>query len=219
MRRKADGLREYIKKQIDDDSRRKSLLDALDAEEIDFAVNQGNSEALQKMLPQIRRKEERARAMAQLAVALQKQGDHDQALKLLDEAQILIKIDLKSETHTNALLTLVFAYALVEPGRAFVILERTIDRANDEIAKLLLIDKILKSGAVKRGEILMQQGSVMSVEFALFKYGKGVNALGKSDFVRTKGLADRFQRNELRLMARLLLAQALLRSDQSAVTP
>ena len=44
----------------------------------------------------------------------------------------------------------------------------------------------------------------------MFKYGKGVVALAGADFNRTKAAADRFQRPELRLMARLMIVQALL---------
>ncbi len=117
----------------------------------------------------------------------------------------------------NALLALVAAYALVEPAKAFGIIERTIDRANDEIAKALLLDKIAKSGAVQKGEIRLQQAGVIPIDFAVFKYGKGVAALANADFDRTKAAADRFERNELRLMARLLLAQALLRRDEQAL--
>jgi hypothetical protein len=36
--------------------------------------------------------------------------------------------------------------------------------------------------------------------------------MAKADFNRTKATADRFQRNELRIMARLLIAQSLLRN-------
>ena len=51
----------------------------------------------------------------------------------------------------------------------------------------------------------------------MFKYGKAIAALASADFDRTKAAADRFERNELRLMVRLLLAQALLRSDDQAL--
>jgi len=192
------------------------LLDELDSEQIDLAANKGDMDELQKLLPQVRRKEERARAMTQIAIVLQKKGNHDEALKLLDEAQTLIKTDLNSETQTNALLALAAAYAVVEPVKAFGIIERTIDRANDEVAKALLWDKIAKSGAVKNGEIRLQQAGTMAIDFAVFKYGHGVAALAKVDFDRTKAAADRFERNELRLMARILLAQAVLRNDQQA---
>lgn len=210
MRGRADSLREFINTEIADEGRRKSVLDMLDAEQIDDAVNRGNAEELRKLLRQVRLKEQRARAMAELAVVMEKNGGHDEALKLLDEAQTLIKTDLNSETQTNALLALVAAYALVEPAKAFAIIERTIDRANLEIAKALLLDKIAKSGAVKKGEIRLQQAGMIPMDFAVFKYGPSVKALANVDFDRTKAAADRFERNELRLMVRLLLAQALL---------
>ena len=56
---------------------------------------------------------------------------------------------------------------------------------------------------------------MIPLDFAVFKYGKSVAALANVDFDRTKAAADRFERNELRLMVRLMLAQALLRSDNN----
>jgi hypothetical protein len=210
LKGQADSLREMINNEIDDDSRRQNLLDSLATQEIDTLAYRGDTAGLQKLLPQVRRKEERARAMAQLAIKLEQKGDHDEAVKLLGEAETLVKTDFRSETKTNALLGLLLAYALVDPNKAFAIIERTIDRANDEISKAALVDKIVKSGAFKKGEILLQHSGHSMVDFALFKYGKGVRALATYDFGRTKAVADRFQRNELRLMARLLIAQALL---------
>jgi hypothetical protein len=219
MRRRADSLREFVNNEIEDEGRRKHLLDALDTEQIDEAVYHGQAEDLRKLLPKIRLKEQRARAMAEIAVVLEKKGNHDEVSKLLGEAQTLVKTDLNSETQTNALLALVAAYALVDPAKAFGIVERTIDRANDEIAQALLLDKIAKTGAVKKGEIRLAQSGVIPIDFVLFKYGKSVKALANADFDRTKAAADRFERSELRLAVRLLLAQALLgkeeqRSDQ-----
>jgi len=37
--------------------------------------------------------------------------------------------------------------------------------------------------------------------------------MANADFNRTKAAADRFQRNELRIMARLMIAQALIRDS------
>ena len=211
MNGRADRLRESINNQIEDESRKRSLLDSLDSEQIGVAAYRGQTEELQKLLPQIRLKEARGRAMAELAILLEKKGDHDEALKLLDDAQALIKVDLKSDTQSDALMTLMLASALVDPPRAFAIAEPIIDRANDEISRLLLIDKVVKSGFVKKGEIVLAQPG-LPLEFAVLKYGKGVAVLASADFNRTKAAADRFQRPELRIMARLLIAQALLQS-------
>lgn len=211
MSNKSDALRGFINDNLEDESRKKSLIDSLDEQQIGFAAYQGKTEELQRLLPLIRLKEQRALAMAELAMLLEKKGNHDEAVQLLDEARALIKVDFNSETQSNALLTFMLAYAVVDPPKAFAIIEPIIDRANDDISKLLLLDKIVKSGAVKKGEIVIAQPGI-SLDFAMFRYGKGVVALANADFNRTKATADRFQRNELRLIARLMLAHTLLRS-------
>ncbi len=207
---KADSLREFVDKELSDDSHRKTILDSLDSEEIDFVAHRGSPDNLRKLLPKIRLKEQRARAMAQIAILLEKKGEHEEALSLLDEAQRLIKTDLQSESQSNALLGLVLAYAFVEPARAFAIIEKTVDRANDDISKALLVDKVIKTGFVKKGEIILNASGSIPMEFAAFKYGKGVVALAAADFTRTRAIAERFHRPELRIMARLLIAQSLL---------
>jgi hypothetical protein len=93
----------------------------------------------------------------------------------------------------------------------FGIIEPIIDRANDDVAKLLLLDKIVKNGVTRSGEIFLDQPQI-PIDYSMFKYSPGVVALAKSDFGRTKSLADRFQRNELRMLARLMLARAVLRN-------
>jgi hypothetical protein len=152
--------------------------------------------------------------MAEIAMMLEKKGKHDDALKLLDEAQTLVKLDLTSQSQSEALLAVLLADALIDPDRAFTAIEPIIDRANDNLGKLLLLDKLIKSGFVKDGEIKLQRPGIISMDFAIFKYGKGVVALANADFNRTKSLTDRLQRNELRVMARLLMVQSLMRTGE-----
>jgi len=215
MQKRADAFRDFVNSEIHDDDRRQFLIDSLDAEQINGAAIQGDAEGLEKLLAKVRRKEERARAMSQIALLWEKAGRHDEALKLLNEAQYLVKTDFESETQTNALLSLILAYAIVEPSKAFALVERTVDHANDDVSKALLLDKIVRSGAVSKGEIRIQQFGILPLDFMVFRYGKGVAALARVDFERTRAAADRFERNELRLLARLLLAQSVLRTQDS----
>ena len=212
---KADALREFIKSQVADESQRNSLNDLLDEQQMNWSLGHGDMEEVQKLVPSIRLKEKRALAMAEIAVMLEKKGKHDEALKLLDEAQTLVKLDLTSQSQSDALLAVLLAAAIIDPDRAFTAIEPIIDRANDNLGKLLLLDKLIKSGFVKDGEIKLQRPGIFSMEFAVFKYGKGVVALANADFNRTKALTDRLQRNELRVMARLLMVQSLLHSELS----
>ena len=209
----ADSFRDLVSKEIKDDGEREKVLERLDAEQISLAAHRKQIDELKELLPKIRRKEERARAMVETALILKEQGEDAAAVAWLDEAAAMIKADWKSETQTNALLTLLSAYALIDPPKAFALAERTIDQANSQISMLLLLDRVVKTGAVKKGEITLEQAGVMPLDLLLFKYGKGVAALAKTDFIRTRALADRFERPELRVMARLLIVKGILSSD------
>ena len=81
---------------------------------------------------------------------------------------------------------------------------------------LMLLDKVVKSGGVRKTEIILDQAGIMPLDFLVFRYGKGVAALAKADFNRTRGLADRFDRNELRLLAQLLIVRGLLQPQASS---
>ena len=212
FRGSTESFRDFVSKEVNSEGEQQRLLDLLDNEEITLAALRKQVDELKKLLPKIRRKEERARAMAEAALMLKEKGEDAEAATLLDEAATLIKTDLKSETQSNALLTLLCAYAVVDPPKAFALAERTVDQANSQISFLMLVDKVVKSGAVKKSEIVLNQGGIMSLDSMLFRYGKGVTALAKADFNRTRALADRFDRNELRVLARLLIVKGLMGS-------
>lgn len=215
---KSDWFREAINKQETSSDLRTQIIDSLDYHEISVAVMRKQVDELQKLLPKIRRKDERARAMAELALLLHEKGEKEEASTMLDEAATLIKTDLTDDKQTNALLTLLCAFAVVDPPKAFALAERTIDRANRQISLLLLLDKVVKSGALKKNELLLEQPQLMPIEFLVFKYGKGMAALARADFNRTRALAERFDRNELRLMAQILVLKGLLEPQTPAST-
>ena len=216
FRGQTDSFRDFVNKEVSSSGERAKILDFLDAEEISATAGRKQLDNLRNLLPKIRRKEERARAMAELALLLKEKGEDQEASTLLDEAATMIKTDLKDDKQTHALLTLLCAYAIVDPAKAFALAERTVDQANSQISFLMLLDRVVKTGAVKKSEIILDQAGILPLDFLLFKYGKGVAALAKADFNRTKALADRFERNELRLMAQLFIVKGLLQPQASS---
>ena len=212
MRGQADSLRDFINGQIKDESQRNRVIGMLDAEQVDDTAYRGKIDEMQSLLPHLQHSDERGRAVARIAILLERKGDHGEAVKLLNEAQALVKVDPGSATQSHGLATLVLADALVDPDRAFAIIEPMIDRDNDYIAQLVVSDKAIKRGYVKSGEIVFALAGGIQLSEAMLEYGKGVVALAKADFGRTKAAVNRFQRNELRILAKLLIAQALLRN-------
>lgn len=211
-----DSFRELLNKEISSEKERDMVLDFLDITEVRTAVGLKQLDRLQKLAPKIRGKGERAEAMGELAFMLKEKGQTEEAAAMLDEAATLIKTDLTDEQHTNALLTLMFAYAVIDPPKAFAMAERSVDRANRQVALLLLVDKVLKTVSVKKNEIVLEQPRLLPIDYLVFKYGRGVTALAKADFNRTRALAERFERSELRLMAQILLLKGLLQPESSS---
>src|SRR5215471_2344112 len=132
-------------------------------------IAHGKTDDLEKLVALIRLKEQRATAMSELALLLEKQHQHDAAVKLLDEARALVKVDLMNEAQSNALLAVMLASALIEPAKAFAMIEPAIDHTNDQVAKLFLVEKVMKTGAIRDGEILLNQPQ-LSLDYAMTRY-------------------------------------------------
>jgi len=69
------------------------------------------------------------------------QGDSKLALELLDEARKLINSPPANQKQIDALMQVAGAYALVEPARAFELINPLIVQANEMIAAAALLDK------------------------------------------------------------------------------
>jgi hypothetical protein len=115
------------------------------------------------------------------------------------------------------LLAVARAYAALEPARAFELIEPVVDQANEMISAAALLDKFGSGqGMFRKGEMVLHPGFLASNgAFAL--YGRELGALARADFLRTKAVADKFQRNEARIMARLLIAQSVLSDSAKAL--
>jgi hypothetical protein len=67
---------------------------------------------------------------------------------------------------------------------------------------------------IKDDEIMMEPLVAILNEFA-GGFSPDIKALARADFERTKGVADRFLRDEVRITARLLIAQSILLPQQA----
>jgi hypothetical protein len=202
---------------------REELLVQIDRQLMAQAVEQGKVEEAKQLASRMRSKEARATELAYLAINVSAKGDRKTALQLMNEAQNLINRQPDNQEQLNALIQIALAYTLIEPPRAFDIIEPVIDQANEMLAAAALLDKFGAGrmpggpgeGFFKKGEMLVQPGFI-SIDRIAAQYGKGLTALARADFEHTKSLADRFQRSEARIMARLLIAQSILSDRPNA---
>jgi hypothetical protein len=206
-----ERARQIINDNIRDSASRDRILESFDQVAIWNSMRKEKLDEVRGMLARMTKsKDQRASVLAQLAWGAALKKDRKLALELLDEARQFVTLKPKNDTQLYALLQVVRAYALVEPNRAFEMIESLVEQANDLLsAASVLSGFLLPPGMFRKGEFMLTPGySQISMQFRQF--GKELAALALVNFERTKADADKFQRNETRIMARLFIAQGVL---------
>jgi hypothetical protein len=189
---------------------REQLLAAIEQAELARAVEKGDADKARAVISGIKSKERRARALAELAVAFAAKGDRKGAGQLLEEARGLVDRQPDNEKEIEALLEVARGYALVEPAKTFEMIDPLIDQANDMLTAAALLEKFGRgAGLFRKGEMIMAPG-LSEVGGSYARHVKALSELARVDFDRTRATADRFNRDEARLMARLIIARSLL---------
>lgn len=202
--------RQVINDNIQNSGEREMMLAQIDSTIIMRNLAQGKIEEAHKIASAIRSKPLRASTLAQLALFAARKDNKKQAQQLLEEAQALVDEDSQKPEQVNARLLIARAYVLVEPQRAFDIVENMIEQANEMLSAAATLDKFgMGQGLFRKGELILTPGFVQSNEM-LSQYGKELSELARFDFERARSVTDKLHRNEVRIMAHLLLAQGVL---------
>lgn len=200
---------------------REQMLAYFDKAEVARAVEKGQTDEARAAVSRVKSKERRASALAELAVVYALKGDKKTAGGLLEEARGLIDREPDNEREVEALLEVARGYALVEPAKTFEIIDPLINQANDMMSAAALLEKFGAGGGMfRKGEMVLGPG-MGELGGMYARYVKALAELSRVDFDRTRATADRFNRDEARLMARIILARSVLsdRLDLAAPTP
>jgi hypothetical protein len=161
------------------------------------------------MLATLRTNEERVMMLAHLATGTAAKGEKKIALQLLEEARGMLPSRAKNFTQLGAQLAVARGFAPLDAARSLAILEPVVDQLNELLAAAVVLGSFITEELIRDDEIMMEPLTMISNELFV-NYLGDVNALASADFERTKALADRFLRDEIRISARLLLAQSIL---------
>jgi hypothetical protein len=153
--------------------------------------------------------------LSMLAAQVAKAGDRELADQIMKDAEGLVNPQPKN--YQDFLLTWMLAsgYASANPDKAFPLLQDTIARANDTLAAFVkaaeFIDvngEIIEDGEVQVGAFGGSMVRDMTRELNMAD--STIRVLAVADFDKTKDLTNRFDRQEVRILAKMLVLRAVL---------
>lgn len=214
-----ERARDILTNNLPDTPMRRKLLVELESKSSLTAAEQGKLDQVRKSLQNLKTNEERALALAQISTTLMAKGERKISRQLLDEAQGLVSYRAKNVKQLGAQLMIAQAYAKLEPERCLTILEPIVDQINELLAAAVTLGGFFLDEEMFRDDEIRLEAFMTFFPMLSGNFMPDLNALASFDFDRTKALADRFQRDEVRMMARLLVAQSVLGDEVKPGSP
>src|SRR6185503_5404994 len=194
---------------------RKEMLEEIDRQAVWQAASHGKPNEARQMLTKLRSAEERASILIQMAAMASAQNDTRTARQCLAEAFDMIGGRASNYQRLQAQLQLAQAYAPLDPDRSFDIVAPIVEQLNGLMAAAAALDGF-ENNYLQDDEWMPSGGSSLSNMVVTCE--QQVAALARADFDRAKSLTDLWQRSEVRLRARLLIAQAVLSNPATSRT-
>jgi hypothetical protein len=191
-----------------DSGTRNVVLQNVSFKQLTLKAQAGKMEEVRQALSSLPSEQERLTLLLQLAAATQKENPK-QALQFMNEARNLVSRRAANYQQLEDQLRVAHAYAALDAGRSFEIMEQGINLLNELLPAAAMLSGF-DVNIFKDGEMPMQGGSALSS--MVTRYGQELSFLAKSDFERSLLTADKFQLPESRILARLSIAQGVLGS-------
>lgn len=170
----------------------------------------GIEDEVRPPLTDLRTPAERVAELLKLVKTMTEKNRRERARDLLEEARVLVSKRARNFVQLSAQVQVACAYARIDPARGLGIIGPMVDRLNELADAAVVVDGFLTEEQLARDdelELSLVSGYVDALpdetveDFAL---------LAQAKFDEMKQIADGFRRQELRVMARLLLARSVL---------
>jgi hypothetical protein len=209
-----ERARQIVSERFENAQQRAQFMHDLDQQSFWRAANAGDIEQARSLLSRFAKGDERMQLLGQLARILAAKGDKEGATRLLEEVWNQIGGRAKNQQQFGAQLDMAGVYVQIAPDRAFEIVEAAISQVNEMVAAAEVVDGFGQD-AFDQDELKAQGGWVWAQ--LVRQCGDTLGALARTDFERAVSAADRLQRPETRLVARLAVARGVLAQNGTMV--
>lgn len=203
-----ERARQMLVEHLEPSPQRDQFLAQIDAQALRLAADAGKLDEARHLLTRVS-VAERVAVLTQLAASANAKNDKKSALQLMEEARSVVGARAANSSELGSLILIARTYATIDPLRGFDIVEQVIDQLNTLLAAAAVLDGFEHIRNFKDGELLPQMGQSLLIG-VLLQCQNEMGQFARADFDRAKATADRFQADEVRLMARLGVAQGVL---------
>ncbi len=160
-------------------------------------------------------KQEKLLALSMLASQVAAAGDKELAAEIMKDAQLLVNPQPKNYRDFIEIWFLASAYATTDADKAFPILEDAIYRLNDTLSAFIKVGEFLDISGEMIDDSEVQVGGfggsmINGLTRELGIANSTIRSLAIADFGKTKGLTNKFDRTEVRILAKMLVLRAVL---------
>ena len=207
-----------------DDDRLEADIEKLSKGELPKEERERAIAQARKILMQTQGRDKQILGLSMLAGQVAKAGDKELAAEIMRDAERLVNPSPKN--YQDFILTWMVAsgYAETEPDRAFVILEDAIGRANTIISAFVQVgefvdvsEEMISDGEAQVGAF--GGGMIRGLGKELGIAEATIDKLVHADFAKTKALTNRFDRPEVRVLAKMLVLRTVLGKKAAPPTP
>jgi hypothetical protein len=173
-----------------------------------------------KIIMQTQARDKKVLTLSLLASQVAKAGDKELAAEIMRDAEKLVNPAPKNYQEFTLTWLLATGYASSDPDKAFPLLEDTIGRANDTLSAFVKVgefmdvaEEMIQDGEVQVGAFGGRMVSGLTRELGMAD--ATIQVLARADFTKTKNLTNRFDRPEIRVLAKLMVLRALLKPNEA----
>jgi len=185
---------------------RDSVLQRIQYRELALKADTARFDEIRQMVNGLPTDNDKLNFLLQLSSDAQK-ANPKLAMQLLDEAKQMTNRRATSYEQFEQQLRVARAFASVDPGRSFEVLEPAISQINELLAAAAVLNGF-EINMFRDGEMTIQPSNGLSS--TINRFGQELATLAANDFERAEVLAGRFQIAEARVMTRLQIIQGLL---------
>jgi hypothetical protein len=177
----------------------------------------------QKMIESIDDPTAKITALSGLAAQIIKSGDKELALQFMKQAESFVNTTPKNYIDYMQLWILASGYAQVDAEKSFPILETAVYNLNDTISAFIKVAEFIDVNGeiIEDGEVQVSGfgggGITRELIGGLGASEPTIRALSEADFARMRNLSNKFDRTEVRILAKMLILRAVFDDKKASV--